>query len=137
MRTEVLGTMIALTAVASCVMAEENVIVRAVSSCKQDIDTYCRRLNLGEGHIMACLYANDDKISSPCAMALNDVALQSENASKQVSEFIDACETDRENDCPTEEWEDGGVAKCLRFQSYVTESVSTSCRLALKKFGLM
>ena len=137
MRTYVLGTIMALSSVATWVMAEENILARLASSCERDIITHCGRVKSGEGRIVSCLFSNDDKISSECGMALNDATLQYETVGANLSELIDACETDRENYCPTEDWGGGGVVKCLHSQSYVTESVSTSCRLTLKKFGLM
>ena len=137
MRTLMLGTMFALFVAAGSVMAGEGVVARAVKSCEQDIDTYCGHVKPGEGRIMGCLYSNDDKISSQCGMALNDATLQFETVVAQVSEVIDACETERETFCPTAEWGHGGVVKCLAMQSHTVESVSMGCRLVLEKFGLI
>ncbi len=137
MRTLMLGAMLALSVAAGSVMAAGGVVARAVKSCEQDIDTYCGHVKPGEGRLMGCLYANDDKISSQCGMALNDASLQFEVVVAQVSEVIDACETERETFCPTAEWGRGGVVKCLAMQSHTVESVSTGCRLVLEKFGLI
>ncbi len=132
-----LGTMFVLSVAAGSAMAEESVVAQAVKSCEQDIATYCGHVKPGEGRLMGCLYSNDDKISSQCGMALNDATLQFETVVAQVSEVIDACETERETFCPRAEWGHGGVVKCLAMQSYTKESVSTGCRLVLEKFGLI
>jgi transcriptional regulator CtsR len=70
-------------------------------------------------------------------MALNDASLQFESVAAQVSEVIDACETERETFYPSAKWGQGGVVKCLAMQSHTVESVSTGCRLVLEKFGLI
>ncbi len=137
MRTLMLGTMFALCVAAGPVMAQESVVARAVKSCEKDIDTYCGHVKPGEGRLMGCLYSNDNKISSQCGTALNDASLQIEAVVAQVSEVIDACETERETFCPTAEWGHGGVVKCLAMQSHMVESVSMGCRLVLEKFGLI
>ena len=132
-----LGTMLALSVAAGSVMVQESVVARAVKSCAQDIDTDCGHVKPGEGRLMGCLYANDDKISNQCGMALTDASVQFETVAAQASEVIDACETERETFCPTAKWGQGGVVKCLAMQSHTVESVSAGCRLVLEKFGMI
>ena len=136
MRSLFLGTLALLSIAASSVMAAESVVGNAVKSCGHDIDTYCDNVKPGGGRLMGCLYSHDDKISSDCGMALNKMALQHEAAVAQGTEIIDACETEREAFCPTEQWGHGGVVKCLSMQSHTVESVSAGCRHTLEKYGL-
>lgn len=136
MRSPFLGTLALFSVAASSVMAAENIIGHAVKSCGHDIDTYCAHVKPGSGRLMGCLYSHDQEISSECGMALNAMALEHEAAVAQGSEIYDACETERETFCPTEEWGHGGVVKCLSMQSHTVESVSAGCRRTLEKFGL-
>ncbi len=137
MRAFMLGTMVVLSIAAGRAMAQESVVARAVRSCADDIDTYCRYVKPGDVRLMGCLYSNDDKISSQCGMALNAATLEYESFATQGSEILDVCETEREAFCPTSQWGHGGVVKCLAMQSHTVESVSAACRLTLEKFGLI
>ena len=136
MRSLFLGTLALLSTAAASVMAAENVVGDAVKRCGHDIDTYCAHVKPGSGRLVGCLYSHDDKISSECGMALNAMALQHEAAAAQSTEIVEACETERETFCPTEQWGHGGVVRCLSMQSHTVESVSAGCRHTLEKYGL-
>ena len=137
MRSLFLGTLALLSIATSSAMAAENAIGRAVKSCGQDIDTYCANVKPGGGRLVGCLYSHDQEISSECGMALSEMALEHEAAVAQGAEIFDACETERESFCPTEQWGHGGVVRCLSMQSHTVESVSAGCRHTLEKYGLI
>jgi len=130
-------SLVVLLFAAGSAMAEENVLARAVARCADDIDAYCPHVKPGNGRLMGCLYSNETKISSECGLALNALSLEYESVIAKGADIIDACETEREAFCPTAEWGQGGVVKCLALQSHTVESVSASCRLTLEKHGLI
>jgi hypothetical protein len=136
MRLLGLGTLVILLGTALSAMADEKLMARAVESCGSDITAYCPHVKMGQGRILACLLANDDKISTECGMALNEVTLNIEEVRAQGKEIVEACEADRETFCPTEYWAEGGVVRCLLKQSRVVEGASLGCRHALEKHGL-
>lgn len=136
MRLPTLGAIVVLLGTALSAAADEKLLARAVKSCESDITAFCRHVKMGEGRLLGCLLANDDKISSQCGMALNEFTLNIEEVRAQADAVVRACEADRETFCPTEHWGQGGVVRCLLRQSRVVEGASTGCRYALEKHGI-
>jgi len=136
MRLFGLGTLVVLLGAALSATADEKLIARAIKSCESDITANCPHVKMGEGRIMGCLLANDDKISTNCGMALNEVTLNIEKVKAQADEVFRACEADRETFCPTAYWGEGEVVQCLLKQSRTVEGASLGCRYALEKHGI-
>lgn len=44
--------------------------------CKTEVDSHCKDVTLGEGRVLACLYAYFDKLSNPCQYALYEAMSQ-------------------------------------------------------------
>jgi hypothetical protein len=44
--------------------------------CAADLQAFCKDVPAGEGRLMNCLDANDDKLSNRCRAALKDVGLR-------------------------------------------------------------
>jgi len=47
----------------------ERAVARLVAACSDEIDRYCRDVTPGEGHLLACLYAYEDRLSPACRAA--------------------------------------------------------------------
>ena len=58
--------------------AGQSLIETVANGCKVEIETYCSQVTPGEGRILACLYAHEDKLSAKCEYALYDAAAQLE-----------------------------------------------------------
>jgi len=43
------------------------------NECDEDLDTFCKGVEMGEGRLLKCLDENSEKISARCTQALNDV----------------------------------------------------------------
>ena len=80
--------------------AEEKGIVQTVADgCKQDIETYCKGVKPGEGRILACLYAYQDRLSNRCEYALYDAAAQLERAVAALTYLANECKDDLKAYC--------------------------------------
>jgi len=44
--------------------------------CKAEIDSFCKDVTPGKCHMLACLYAHEDKLSNPCKCTLYDAVAQ-------------------------------------------------------------
>ena len=83
--------MMTLTAVALLFLlithasAQENLVETIANGCKAEIENYCRQVTPGQGRILACLYAYQDKLSGKCEFALYDAAVQLERAVAALS----------------------------------------------------
>jgi hypothetical protein len=70
------GTLMVVLLVTAPALADERrqEIERAASetidACSQDLRQFCSEVTPGEGKVLACLWAYEDQVSPPCAMAL-------------------------------------------------------------------
>jgi len=59
-------------------MAQQNLIDTVANGCKAEIEKYCANVTPGEGRMLACLYAHEDKLSGRCEFALYDASVRLE-----------------------------------------------------------
>ena len=57
-----------------------------LKACSADIEKYCSQVTLGNGRLLACMYAHEDKISDQCDVAIADAA-------DQLDWFLDRART--------------------------------------------
>ena len=53
----------ALLLSAGAAKAQEDVIEDALEACKPEIETYCSQVTPGDGRLLACFVAHEDKLS--------------------------------------------------------------------------
>lgn len=118
---------------AGSLSAEENIIETVANGCKSEIDTYCKDVTPGEGRILACLYAHQDKLSGKCDYALYDAAARLERAVAALGYVASECEEDLMSYCADVQVGEGRVLDCLKKND---ARVSKRCKSALKDVGL-
>ena len=101
--------------------------------CKAELDSHCKDVTPGEGRLLACLYAYEDKLSSRCDYALYDASMRLERAVAALSHGANECKSDIEKHCATVQAGDGHIVDCLKKQG---DKVSKRCRQAMKDIGL-
>lgn len=69
-------------------------IKKLETSCNEDIKKYCSTVTPGDGRILHCMQAHEDKISPACAYDLNDVALLAQTTVDQLREAVNSCRGD-------------------------------------------
>ncbi|MDH3317934.1 MAG: cysteine rich repeat-containing protein, partial [Gammaproteobacteria bacterium] len=45
------------------VLAAENIVESVAKGCEKELSSYCKNVTVGEGRVLACLYAYGDKLS--------------------------------------------------------------------------
>jgi len=100
------------------------------TSCARDIRKYCRTVTPGEGRILYCMQAHEDKISPGCAFVLSEVALQTQATADHLREAVNACQGDIDKFCATTQPGQGRIAACLAANR---TSVSKNCVEAVQK----
>ena len=60
-------------------------------SCDAELAQRCSGVTPGEGRLLACLYANGDKLSGRCELALYDAAARLERAISAVTYVASEC----------------------------------------------
>src|SRR5262245_1423662 len=100
------------------------------TSCGGGIRKYCRTVTPGEGRILHCMQAHEDKISPRCAFVLSEVALQAQTTTDHLKAALNACQGDIDKLCATTQPGQGRIAACLAANK---TSVSKNCEEAVQK----
>ena len=114
--------------------AVENLIKSVVTGCEKELTSYCREVTPGEGRVLACLYAHNDKISGRCEYALYDAAAQLERFVATLSYVVNECEDDLQKYCGSVQAGEGRLAECLLVNN--KDKISTRCNQAMKDVDL-
>lgn len=105
----------------------------AMEGCKKEIDMYCKTVAPGEGRILACLYAYEDKLSGKCVYALYDASNQLERAVMALRYLANECKGDISTLCADTMPGEGRIIKCLEKND---AKVSSRCKQAKKDVGM-
>ena len=81
------------------VNAGQGLVETVANGCKIEIEKYCSQVTPGQGRILACLYAHEDKLSAKCEYALYDAAAQLERAVAALSYVANECNEDLDKFC--------------------------------------
>ena len=100
------------------------------TACGEDLKKYCSTVTPGEGRLMLCMEAHEDKISDGCSSALDEVAYRVEATAANLREAMDACRGDLDKFCATTQPGQGRLAACLAANK---TSVSKNCADAVQK----
>lgn len=106
----------------------EDLVSRIASGCEAEIASYCSQVTPGEGRMLACFFAHEDKLSGRCQYALYDAAAQLEQAVAALNYVAAQCENDIVTHCAQVELGEGRILECLQRKG---EAVSEACRLAI------
>jgi hypothetical protein len=124
-------TMCVLTSPAGA--AQPSLADQVKDGCKTELGSFCKDVTPGEGRLLACLYAFEDKLSSRCDYALYDAATQLDHAVTALAHGATECKSDIEKHCAGVESGEGRIIECLRKHH---DKVSERCKLAMKDIGL-
>ena len=102
---------LAFTAPVSSAM--DTLIESVASGCEDELTKYCSNVTPGEGRILACMYAHEDKISGKCEFALYDAAAQLERFIGALTYLANECDEDLDTHCAAVEAGEGQLAQCL------------------------
>ena len=112
---------------------EGSLIEQVKEGCKAELESHCKQVTPGEGRLLACLYAYQDKLSGRCEYALYDASARLERAVAALSYAATECKADIEKHCAGVQPGEGRIADCLKKKS---GSLSKRCSQAIKDVGL-
>src|SRR5512146_2917677 len=104
----------ALALGASAVFAAEDIVESARVGCQTEISSFCKDVTPGEGRVLQCLSAHEDKLSSRCVYALADGSLQLQRLALALKYVASECKADVEKHCADIPVGDGRIADCLK-----------------------
>jgi hypothetical protein len=82
-------------------------------SCADDIKKYCSDVTPGEGRMIYCMQAHEDKISPKCTYDLEEATADVELSADNLKEAINACKAEISGVCGKTQPGQGRIASCL------------------------
>lgn len=105
-------------------------VAKLEQSCAQEIKKYCSTVTPGEGRMIYCMQAHEDKISPSCSYDLQEVVLALQASNETLKEAVNACQADIAAKCGNVQPGKGRVAACLVAEK---AAVSKDCANAIEK----
>ena len=94
-------------------------------ACSQDVKSLCSSVTPGEGRLVLCMLAHEDKVSDKCVDSLFDIADEIDLAVSDLARAADACADDAAKMCSSSAVGGGSVARCLVSNE---SKVSSACQ---------
>ena len=117
-----------VVAAAAPAVAQDSLLEYVLTSCEADIKQYCSQVTPGEGRLLHCAAAHEDKLSGQCSYALCQAASLLEQLSMAIVYVAESCETEIKTLCGDVKAGEGRVLSCLEGNS---ESLGEPCKKAL------
>ena len=92
-------TCASLLLIASQASAQDAIIEKLLVACEADINTYCAQVTPGEGRLLHCAAAHEDKLSGQCSYALYQAATLMEQMAAAIVYVANQCAADIEKHC--------------------------------------
>ena len=109
--------------------AQESLMDYVLDACKADMEAYCSQVTPGEGRLLYCAAAHEDKLSGECSYALYQASSLLEQMAAAIVYVATECKTDIETLCGDVKAGEGRILTCLKDQQ---PKVSEGCRTALE-----
>jgi|SRR5215471_7164342 len=123
----------AQTDVARQIEARLSAAVKKIeAACSDDLKKYCSTVTPGEGRLLLCMEAHEDKISTKCDYAVFEAARNLEHTLDRIAQVADACWNDIEKHCTNVAEGGGRIAQCLAAQK---ASLTPACQGELAKLS--
>ena len=109
-------------------------IAKLENACANDIKKYCRTVTPGEGRMIYCMQAHENKISTKCAFELGEAATSVQSAADALKDAVIACKAEINGVCGKVVPGQGRIAACLLSNK---STASAGCADAIKKIESM
>jgi Cysteine rich repeat len=125
------GSVSAQTDVAKTILEKlTDRVAKLESACAKDIKKYCSTVTPGEGRMIYCLQAHEDKIGPKCVFELEDAATTVQSAADALKDGVIACKAEINGVCGNVKPGQGRIAACLLANK---TTASTGCVEAIAK----
>lgn len=94
-------------------------------ACGEELRNFCSTVTPGEGRVLLCMQAHEDKLGRQCELALLEVSRSVGRAVRRLEHFAEACWNDIRTHCGTA---GGSIAQCM-FDN--RQSLSPPCQAVL------
>lgn len=118
---------------AGAALAQDDPVERVMTACETEITNYCSQVTPGEGRLLACFVAHEDKISGQCSYAVYQSMAELDAFINALAYVASSCEGDILEHCGEVELGEGRVASCLLDHK---EEVTAECKQAMEDVEL-
>src|SRR6476659_2884437 len=109
-------------------------ITKLEDACARDIKRYCKTVTPGEGRMIYCMQAHEDKISIRCAFELGETSTGVQTAADALKDAVIACKAEITGVCGKILPGQGRIAACLLSNK---STASAGCVDAIQKIEFM
>ena len=109
-------------------------ITKLENACASDIKKYCKDVTPGEGRMIYCMQAHEDKISPKCTYELGEAAVSLQATSDVLKDGVVACKAEITGVCGKIQPGQGRIAACLIANK---STASKDCADAIQKVEAM
>jgi len=88
-------------------------ITKLENACASDIKKYCKDVTPGEGRMIYCMQAHEDKISPKCTYELGEAAASLQATADLLKDGVVACKAEIAGVCGKIQPGQGRIAACL------------------------
>ena len=118
----------AVVAFAAPAFSQDSLLEYVVTSCEADLKQYCSQVTPGQGRLLHCVAAHEDKLSGQCSYALYQAASLLEQLSVAIGYVAQSCENEIKTLCGDVKAGEGRILACLEENG---EALGDPCRKAL------
>jgi len=108
----------------------QGIVETVEQGCATEISSFCSQVSPGEGRMLACFYAHEDKLSGQCQYALYTASAKLDAAVSALNYVATECEDDLMKHCADVQLGEGRVIECLRANE---ATVSAACKTAVNE----
>ncbi len=112
--------------------AEDNPVQQALEGCSDELQAYCSNVTPGDGRLVFCAKAHEDKLSSRCVYAINRANYWVDYLAHTVAYVAIQCQADALKYCPDVKIGQGRVVNCL---AQNRANLNEFCALAIQDIG--
>lgn len=112
--------------------AAQDPVQDALDGCGNELQAYCSNVSPGEGRLVYCARAHEDKLSSQCIAAINRAGYWLTYLTATIDYVATQCGPDAAKYCPDVRLGEQRVLNCLASHR---EQLEEYCRVALSDIG--
>ncbi len=109
-------------------LAQEAIIDHLILACESDLENYCSQVTPGEGRLLHCVAAHEDKISGQCVYAFYQAASLLEQMAVAINYVAQECSTEIESLCSDVVAGEGRILACFGEHE---EKLGDACKKAI------
>ena len=93
--------------------AQDTLLDYVLDACEGDLQQFCSQVTPGEGRLLHCVAAHEDKISGECGYALYSAANLLAQLADAIVEIAESCEVEIDTLCGDVALGEGRILSCL------------------------